>query len=131
MKKKIGIAAAVIIVLACLTGAYFAFLAPKAQPGEKWVVVQVIAEKQSVHRTFSYKTKRAFLSELLEDEKQDLKPEFKNGQYGKFVTGMLGIKADASREFYHIKVDGTDAVTGVSSLPLENGKTYTFTLTSL
>ncbi len=53
------------------------------------------------------------------------------GQYGEFVTGLLGVKADSKKEYFNIKVDGKDATVGVSQLPLEDGKTYTFTLTAL
>ena len=79
--------------------------------------------------SFSYRTDRAYLSELLEDEKKDLKPEMEEGSYGKFVAGLLGIRADPKKEYF--KVDGRDAVTGVSRLPLEDGRTYTFTLSPL
>ncbi len=132
LKKRIAalIAAAAAVLL--LFGAYrFLVRAPEARRGEKAVTVRVIAEKRGVDRSFSYKTERAYLSELLEDEKQDLKPEMKDGQYGKFVTGMLGVEADSSKEFFCLKVDGKDAAKGVSGLPLENGKTYTLTLTPL
>lgn len=131
MKKKIRLTVIVIAAAALLTGMYFAFLSPKAQQGEKSVTIQVLAENQNVNKSFSYKTSRTYLSELLKDEKDELKAETQNGKYGEFVTGMLGIELDSSKEYYNIKVNGKDATVGVSQLPLESGKTYTFTLTPL
>ena len=131
MKKKIGISAAVVAVCALLLFGYFAFLAPKAQSGQKSVKLEVVIASQDIARTFSYKTGRSYVAELLEDERGDLGAELQDSQYGKFVSGMLGVEADPAKEYYNLKVDGVDATVGVSQLPLEDGKTYTFTLTSL
>lgn len=130
MRKKILVAAAV-IAAALLAGLSFAFFAPKAQPAEKTVTVQVVAEKEGVNKSFTYRTERAFMADLLEDEKKDLKPEMENGPYGKFVAGLLGIRADPKKEYYNIKVDGKDAVQGISELPLKDKSKITFTLTPL
>lgn len=131
MRKKIVVAVAVVAAAALLAGAYFAFVAPKARPGEKTVTVRVVAESGGVDKSFSYRTDRAYLSELLEDEKKDLRPETEDGPYGEFVAGLLGVRADPKKEYYNLKVDGKDAARGVSELPLEDGGTYTFTLTPL
>lgn len=130
MKKKIFVAAA-IIAAALLVGLSLAFFVPKAQPAEKAITIQVVAEKRGVNKSFRYRTKRAFLADLLEDEKKDLKPEMEDGSYGKFVVGLLGIQADPKTEYYNIKVDGKDAVQGVSKLPLKDKEKITFTLTPL
>ena len=131
VKKKVWLAAAVIVLAAIITitGFYPHFSAQKVKAGEKNVTVQVVAKNKK--KSFAYKTSRSYLSQLLEDEKNDLKPETKKGQYGEFVTGMLGIKADKSKEYFNIKVSGKDATAGVSEIVLEDGKTYTFTLTPL
>lgn len=131
MKKKIEIAAAALAVCALLFAGYLAFLAPKAQSGQKSVKIEVVIASQKIDRTFAYKTDKTYVAELLDDEKSDLKVEMKDSPYGKFVSGMLGVRADPGKEYFHIKVDGTDATVGVSQLPLEDGKVYTFTLMKL
>ncbi|WP_411676717.1 hypothetical protein [Caproicibacter sp.] len=131
MRKKIGISAAVLAVCALIFVGYLTFLAPKAQGGQKSVKIEVVIPSKSIDRTFQYKTDKSYVSELLNDEKGDLQTEMEDSQYGKFISGMLGVKADPAKEYFNLKVDGTDATVGVSQLPLENGKIYTFTLTSL
>ncbi|WP_164919004.1 MULTISPECIES: DUF4430 domain-containing protein [Acutalibacteraceae] len=131
MKKKIGISAAVLAVCALLFAGYLAFLAPKAQSGQKSVKIEVVVESKNIDRTFEYRTNRSYVADLLEDEKGGLQTEMEDSQYGKFVSGLLGVKADSSKEYFNIKVNGTDAAVGVSRLPLEDGKVYTFTLMPL
>lgn len=129
MKKKIWLAVAVIAFAAIISGLYFDFSSTKVKTGEKTVTVQIVIQNKK--ESFTYKTSRSYLSELIEDKRNDLKPETKKGQYGEFVTGILGIKANESKEYYNIKVDGKDATAGISKIVLESGKTYTFTLTPL
>jgi hypothetical protein len=131
MKKKIGIFLIVLAAAALLFAGYTAFLAPKAQAGTKTVTVQVVAAEKGVNRSFHYITNSSTLSQLLKENQSELKTETKSSQYGDFVNGLLGVEADASKEYFNIKVDGKDAAVGVSQLPVENGKTYTFTLTAL
>lgn len=118
-------------VCALLFVGYLAFLAPKAQSGQKSVKIEIVIASKSIDRTFEYRTDRSFVADLLEDKKGDLQTEMEDSQYGKFVSGMLGVKADPAKEYFNIKVNGTDATVGVSQLPLEDGKVYTFTLTQL
>lgn len=131
MKKKIEISAAVLAVCALLFAGYLAFLAPKAQSGQKSVKIEVVIASENMDRTFEYRTDKSYLSDLLSDEENDLHTEMEDSQYGKFVSGILGVRADPAEEYFNIKVDGTDATVGVSQLPLEDGKVYTFTLTQL
>lgn len=131
MKKKIGlvliVAAAAVLVIA----GYFKFLAPKAQSGAKTVTIQVIMKDKGINKTFQYQTDRSYVADLLKDKKGELQTVTQKGQYGEFVSGLLGVNANSSKEYFNLKVDGKDATLGVSQLPLENGKTYTFTLTAL
>lgn len=131
MKKKVGISAAVFTLCALLFIGYLTFLAPEAQSGQKSVKIEVVVASKNIDRTFSYKTSRDYVADLLDDEKNDLHTEMEDSQYGEFVSGMLGVKADPAKEYFNIKVDGTDAAVGVSQLPLEDGKVYTFTLMPL
>ncbi|WP_416200674.1 MAG: DUF4430 domain-containing protein [Thermocaproicibacter melissae] len=131
MKRKIGLALLVLAAAALLLTGYFHFLAPKPQAGTKSVTVQVVIPKSNINQTFHFTSSRSTVADLLKDEQDALKPATENGPYGLYITGMLGVQADSSKEYFNIKVDGKDATVGVSELPLENGKTYRFTLTSL
>lgn len=131
MRKKIRLVLLVCIVSILITTGYFKFLTPKMQAGLKTVSIQIIIKDKGVNKTFQYKTDRAYVIELLTDKQAELKLETQDGPYGKFVTGLMGIKADSKKEFFNIKVDGKDATVGVSQLPIENKRTYTFILTGL
>ncbi|HEX3017466.1 MAG TPA: DUF4430 domain-containing protein [Caproicibacter sp.] len=131
MKKKIGLVLIVVAAAALLIVGYFQFLAPKAQTGAKTVTIQVVMKDKGIQKTFQYQTDRKYVAELLKDKQSELNVVMQKGQYGEFVSGILGVTADAKKEFFNIKVDGKDATVGVSQLPIENGKTYTFTLTAL
>lgn len=131
MKKKIGLVLIVVAAAVLLIMGYFQFLAPKAQTGAKTVTIQVVMKDKGIQKTFQYQTDRKYVAELLKDKQSELNVVMQKGQYGEFISGMLGVTADAKKEFFNIKVDGKDATVGVSQLPIENGKTYTFTLTAL
>lgn len=131
MKKKIGFAFLAVAAAALLIAGYFQFLAPKAQSGAKSVTIRVVMQSKGIDKTFHYQTTRSYVAELLKDKQRELKAVTKKSQYGDFVSGLLGVTADASKEYFNIKVDGKDASVGISQLPLESGKTYTFTLTAL
>lgn len=128
MKKKIGLAVGAVVVAALLVVGYFAFLAPKAQEGSKEVKIEVIIESAKIDKDFTYKTDAAFMKDLLEEKKDELQAVTETGSYGLFLTGLMGVEADETKEYYNIKIDGVDATVGISELPVENGKTYTFTL---
>ena len=131
MKKKIGIVLIILAAAALLFAGYTALFAPKAQGGTKAVTVQIVATEKGINRSFRYITNSSTLAQLLKEKQTELKTETKSSQYGDFVNGLLGVEADASKEYFNIKIDGKDASVGVSQLPVEDGKTYTFTLTAL
>jgi hypothetical protein len=131
MKKKIGLTLLVLAAAALLIAGYFQFLSPKPQAGTKTVTVQVVIQKNNINHTFNFTSSRSTVADLLEDEQAALKPMTEDGPYGLYITGMLGVQADSSKEYFNVKVDGKDATVGISELPLEDGKTYLFTLTSL
>lgn len=128
MKKKIGIVIGVILLAALLLFSYQTWLAPKATQGAKAITLEVSIPRENIDKTFSYKTDHAFVGELLEEKKAELQVETKDSSFGAYITGMMGVAADEKSEFYNIKVNGEDAMVGISELPLEDGSTYTFTL---
>lgn len=55
--------------------------------------------------------------------------ESKNGDYGMYIIAVNGMKEDtAKKQWWCAEVNGQSATTGVSSIKLEEGKTYTLEL---
>lgn len=132
MSKKISLViASVVLAAALLIGGYFLIFGNNSAPevGQKNVTIQIIAERADVDKTFTYDTDLKFVSELLL-EKTELEVIASEGTYGLFIESMLGVEADASSEFFNVKENSTDSMFGVSELPLVDGNTYTFTLTT-
>ena len=42
------------------------------------------------------------------------------------LVGLLDYKADATKEFYSIKINGEDAMVGIKEIPVNDGDEYTF-----
>ena len=116
------IAAAVILLLG-----YNAFLAPEGIEGEKDVTIQVVNEDMDMDDSFEYSTDHEFLFELMKEHEEELNFQYDSGDFGPMVTSLNGYSADDSKqEYYHITVNGEDAVTGVSEIPLNDGDKYKF-----
>ncbi len=128
MKKKLLALFAVVLVAALLIGGYYAFLAPKAQAGDKRVTVEVVVPGQNITRSFSYSTDQTYVEGLLREHQDELQLEVEETSFGPFITGLLGVQADAAKEFFCIQVEGADTSVGIALLPVEDGKTYSFTL---
>ena len=55
--------------------------------------------------------------------------ESKDGDYGMYIIAVNGMKEDtAKKQWWCVEVNGQSATTGVSSIKLEEGKTYTLEL---
>ena len=127
MKTKLVLTFGALCAAVLLLAGYYLFLAPKPSEGEKSVTIEIVIEREGIDKTFHYDTDDAFVSELLL-EKDELQAQGTDGQYGYFITSLLGVEADADSEYYNIKENGVDATVGVSQLSLIDGSTYTFSL---
>lgn len=128
MNKKIT--AIVIVLVVALLGflGYRAFISPKGVEGGKEVTINIIVEKEGIDETFKYNTDHEFLIELLEEKQEELDISFEEFDLGKMVTGMMGYEVDPTSEYFHIYINGEDAMTGVGEIPLNNEDIYTFEL---
>lgn len=129
LRKKLVTLCIVIVIAVLLIMGYDTFLAPKAQQGVKEVTVEVQIDRENIAQSFIYHTDQEYVAGLLTEHKDDLKVETESGSFGPFITGMMGVQADSAKEFYSIKIDGEDASVGIASLPVEDGRTYSFILT--
>jgi hypothetical protein len=129
MKAKLLLALAALAAAAALIAGWYLWLGvPGGTEDQKTVTVEIIVERENLRHEALHTTSAAYLKELLQ-EQPSLRVTGEDSQYGWFVTGILGVAADPKSEFYNIKIDGVDATAGVSSIPVEDGRTYTFTLT--
>ena len=94
------------------------------------VTVQEIRD-DSVTLEKVYQTDLATLEELLEENAEELGATLTDSEYGKFVEGMDGYVADASKnEYFAVLVNDTMSDVGISQIKLEDGKTYQFRLST-
>lgn len=126
MNKKIYSIMAVVLVAALGLFLYNNFLAPKGSEGAKSVTVVVLVEKESIDSEERFNTDAEFLLDLLIEQADALDATTLDTSFGPMVTGMKGYEADASSEYFHITINGEDAMTGVKEIPLNDGDTYVF-----
>ena len=60
MRKKIIAIISVILIFGLLYAGYQAFLAPKGVEGSKEVTIQIVIDKESIDKTFTFKTDHEF-----------------------------------------------------------------------
>ena len=130
MKKKIITIIAVLLVAALAFTAYWFFLGPRGTAGDKQITIRVIVENEDIDKTFTYDTDLEFLGELVKEKQEDLGATL-NNMGGSFVEGMMDYVADSTNnEFFSIKINTMDAMVGIDEIPLNDGETYTFELTT-
>lgn len=131
MKKKSIVILSVLIAAVLLFAGYKTFLSPKGIEGAKEVTIHIINTNENVDERFTYKTDKEFLLELLEEKQEELGAILEESDYGVMITGMMNYVADpAQQEFFHIAINGEDAMTGVAEIPLNDKDVYKFELTN-
>ena len=129
MNKKVIAIISVLLVFGLLFIGYKTFLAPKGIEGSKVVTVQVIIEKENIDETFTFGTDYEFLTDLLKEKEEKLGASFQTSDFGTMIAGMMNYTADASKnEFFLIKINGEDAMTGTDETPINDGDAYIFEL---
>ncbi len=124
-KKIILAIVALVAVIAVLFCVYW-FTKGKTSAGSKTITIDVVHKDKSV-KTFTVKTEREFLGEVLADEKI---VEGEEGPYGLFITTADGETADKSnQEWWCLTKDGGQVNTSADQTPLANGEKYELTLT--
>lgn len=114
--------AAVIAVLLCV----YQFTKKKTSAGSKTITIDVIHKDESV-KTFTAKTEREFLGEVLADEKI---VEGEDGPYGLFIKTADGETVDdQNQEWWCLTKDGGQVNTSADQTPIADGEKYELTLT--
>ncbi|MCF6465499.1 hypothetical protein [Clostridium sp. Cult2] len=129
MNKKTKVILSVLIVTLLIFVGYKTFLSPKGAEGVKAITIHVINKSEDVDKIFEYKTDHEFLLELLEEKQEELGVTFEKYDFGTMVTGLLNYVVDPDKqEYFHIYINGEDAVTGPGEIPLTDKDIYTFEL---
>ncbi len=125
--KKIGIALAVLAVLAVIFAAVYFFNRPQGTAGDKTIEVAVIFG-DGTSKSHTIQTAEEFLRGALEQEKIVSGEE---SQYGLFVKTVDGVTVDDSKqEWWSFTKDGQMLETGVDTTPIADGDHFEITLTA-
>lgn len=124
-KKVILAVVALVAVIAVLFSVYW-FTKGKTSAGSKTITIDVIHKDESV-KTFTEKTEREFLGEVLADRKI---VEGEEGPYGLFITTVDGeVADDGNQEWWCLTKDGGQVNTSADQTPIADGDKYELTLT--
>lgn len=96
----------------------------------KKVTVQVEQDgKVTLEKTYESGLKT--LEELLVEKAEELGATLTDSEYGKFVEGMNGYVADASKnEYFEFLADGVSSPVGIKETKLADGASYLFRLST-
>lgn len=96
----------------------------------KKVTVQVEQDgKVTLEKT--YESGLETLEELLLEKAEELGATLTDSEYGKFVEGMNGYVADASKnEYFEFLADGVSSPVGIKETKLADGASYLFRLST-
>lgn len=90
------------------------------------VEVTVVNENENYEKSYSFKTDKKTLGDLL-DEKKIIEAE--DSDYGRFILAADGMRADdAKQQWWNIQVNGESAQTGIDGIEIKNGDKYTLTM---
>ncbi len=125
-RKLILACGAFLLLIALLAGIYFASR-PQAGPGEKTVTVEVV-HKDGAAKTFTYRTDKEYLGELLLSQGL-VKGE--EGPYGLYIEEADGETADYGADgSYWALYEGEEyASQGVSETALSDGARFSLVYT--
>ena len=125
MKNKLLIITIALIGGLLLLFGYNSFFAPEGVEGEKEVALQIVIEKEDIDETFNIKTNGEFLVNLINENEEKLGVSLKDTDYGTMITGLMNYTADEdNKEFFHISINGQDAMNGIDEIPINNGDKY-------
>lgn len=130
MNKKIILIASILVVAALLFIGYNTFLAPKGVEGSKEITIQIVAQEHNIDEVYTYKTEHEFLYDLMLEKQEELGASFEEYDFGIMVSGMGNYVAKSDSEYFHITINGEDAVSGPKEIPINDQDTYKFELKS-
>ncbi len=144
MKTKIAAALTLIVLVA--TGSYFLINGKTPTASNTELVENGVVSDNSISISilvpagemepvnFSVKsdagTNLADIMEQLALSNPEFTYEIESASFGDFITSINGVKADSNKEFWNIKVNGTDSTVGIKDLLPQANDVISFNLTS-
>lgn len=127
MNKKILLIGLALFIAVTGLFLYSEFLSPKGTEGMKEVTLHILTPEMSSLKTLTTKTDQEYLYGLLTVMAEELDVVFLESSFGPMLIGLEGyVASDDLREFYHISINGEDAMVGVKEIPLVEGDVYRF-----
>ncbi len=126
-KKKITLISVFIAVVAVAAIAAVVLNQTSTAEGMKNFKVQIVSERDGYDQTTDCRSDAEYLGEYLRTM-DDI--QYQESDYGIYITGINGMEEDLDNQYWWcISVNGETAVTGADEIPLQDGDTYSFTLT--
>lgn len=129
-RKKLAIAAAVVVAAAVIFGVIYLCFAPKAAEGSKTLTIEVV-DDAGASEVFTVHTDAEYLREALEAT-EGLTVEGTESGYGLMVETVNGVTADYSTDgaYWAFYVNGEYCNYGVDEQPVADGETYSIVYTT-
>ena len=127
-KKTALIIAGIVLLIAAVTGMWLVYQSniTPAAAGTKTITVKVISDRDGVNTENQYTTDEEYLGSFLEHQGLI---EFDTSTYGRFITGVMGYKANTDEQsWWNILVDGASSTTGIDEIAVSDGSVYTLQL---
>lgn len=129
MKNKLLIVIMVLALAGLALYFYNEFLGPEGVSGTKSVSIKIFINEKNIAKTFDYCTEQEFLYKLLKENEKELGASFREYDFGVMLVGLMDYKADeGNNEYFHIYINGEDAMDGLQQIVLNDGDIYTFEL---
>ena len=125
MNRKIGVLAAILVILCIGAGILFHTNKPQTTAGAKEVDIIVI-HADKTENMFTYQTDAEYLAEVLLEAGL---AEGEQSSYGLFIQTVDGETADSSnQEWWCITKSGEQVNNGADTLPIADGDQFELTL---
>ena len=125
MNRKIGVLAAILVILCIGAGILFHTNKPNTTAGAKEVDI-VVTHADKTENRFTYQTDAEYLAEILLETGL---AEGEQSSYGLFIQTVDGETADSSKQQWWCITKGDEQVnSGADSLPVADGDQFELTL---
>ena len=125
MNRKIGLLAAILVILCIGAGILFHTNKPKTTAGAKEVEI-VVTHSDKTENRFTYQTDAEYLAEVLLETGL---AEGEQSSYGLFIQMVDGETADNNnQEWWCITKGGEQVNSGADTLPIADGDQFELTL---
>jgi len=129
IKNKVIVVAVVLVLASLALYLYNEFLGPEGVAGTKNVSIEILINEKNIAENFTYRTEQEFLYNLMKENQEELGASFREYDLGVMLVGLMDYKAEESKnEFFHISINGEDALEGLQQIVINDGDRYTFEL---